>query len=153
MIEGIKDIIIEHPIDVPELNVKGFADIVVVLESEEVLVYDIKTMGSWSWRFKFGRKKESKPSIHQELQLGSYGYAIKEEFGRCDGLFLLYYNKDNSDIRQLEVDISFIEQSYNFWIRTQDLHKNGLPPLQESEAPVLDWECRYCQYKELCDER
>ncbi len=153
MIEGIKDIIIEHPIDVPELNVKGFADIVVVLESEEVLVYDIKTMGSWSWRFKFGRKKESKPSIHQELQLGSYGYAIKEEFGRCDGLFLLYYNKDNSDIRQLEVDISFIEQSYNFWIRTQDLHKNGLPPLQESEAPVMDWECRYCQYKELCDER
>ena len=153
MIEGIKDIIIEHPIDVPELNVKGFADIVVVLESEEVLVYDIKTMGSWSWRFKFGRKKESKPSIHQELQLGSYGYAIKEEFGRCDGLFLLYYNKDNSDIRQLEVGISFIEQSYNFWIRTQDLHKNGLPPLQESEAPVMDWECRYCQYKELCDER
>ena len=153
MIEGIKDIIIEHPIDVPELNVKGFADIVVVLESEEVFVYDIKTMGSWSWRFKFGRKKESKPSIHQELQLGSYGYAIKEEFGRCDGLFLLYYNKDNSDIRQLEVGISFIEQSYNFWIRTQDLHKNGLPPLQESEAPVMDWECRYCQYKELCDER
>ena len=151
--EGVKDIIIEHPIDVPQLNIKGFADIVVVLESEEVYVYDIKTIGSWSWRFKFGRKKESKPSIHKELQLGSYGYAIKEEFGRCDGLFLLYYNKDNSDIRQLEVDISFIEQSYNFWIRTQDLHKNGLPPLQESEAPVMDWECRYCQYKELCDER
>ena len=129
MIEGIKDIIIEHPIDVPELNVKGFADIVVVLESEEVLVYDIKTMGSWSWRFKFGRKKESKPSIHQELQLGSYGYAIKEEFGRCDGLFLLYYNKDTSVMKQLEVDLEFIDLSYNYWTRVQDLHKvYGLRP-------------------------
>ena len=152
--EGVKDIIIEHPIDVPQLNVKGFADIVVVLESEEVYVYDIKTIGSWSWRFKFGRKKESKPSIHQELQLGSYGYAIKEEFGRCDGLFLLYYNKDTSVMKQLEVDLEFIDLSYNYWTRVQDLHKvYGLPPLSEGESPVMEWECKYCQYKDLCDEK
>ena len=75
--EDIKRMIMEHPIDVPELNVKGFADIVVELESGEIYVYDIKTIGSWSWRFKFGRKKESKPSIHQELQLGSFVYVIK----------------------------------------------------------------------------
>ena len=106
--EGIKDIINEHPIDIPALNVKGFADMVVTMETGEVYVYDIKTINSWSWRFKFGRKKESKPSIHQELQLGTYGYGVKEEFGRCDGLFLLYYNKDNSDIRQAEVDLDFI---------------------------------------------
>ena len=151
--EGIKQMLIEHPVDMPDLNVKGFIDIVVELESGEVYVYDIKTIGSWSWRFKFGRKKENKPSIHQELQLGSYGFAIREEFGRCDGLFLLYYNKDNSDVRQLEVGLEFIDQSYNYWTRVQDLHKNGLPPLQEGEAPVMEWECKYCQYKDLCDER
>ena len=151
--DGIKNMIMEHPVDIPTMNVKGFVDIVVELESGEVYVYDIKTIGSWSWRFKFGRKKENKPSIHQELQLGSYGYAIKEEFGRCDGLFLLYYNKDNSDVRQMEVELDFIDQSYNFWTRVQDLHKNGLPKLQDGEAPVMDWECRYCQYKDLCDER
>ena len=151
--EDIKRMIMEHPIDVPELNVKGFADIVVELESGEIYVYDIKTIGSWSWRFKFGRKKESKPSIHQELQLGSYGYGIKEEFGRCDGLFLLYYNKDNSDVRQLEVDLEFIDQSYNFWVRVQHLHTDGLPFLQDGESPVMEWECKYCQYKDICDER
>ena len=151
--EGIKQMLIEHPVDVPDMNVKGFIDIVTELESGEVFVYDIKTIGSWSWRFKFGRKKESKPSIHQELQLGSYGYAIREEFGRCDGLFLLYYNKDNSDVKQLEVDIDFIDQSYNYWIRVQDLHRNGLPSLQDGESPVMAWECKYCQYKDLCDER
>ena len=151
--EDIKRMIMDHPIDVPELNVKGFADIVVELESGEIYVYDIKTIGSWSWRFKFGRKKESKPSIHQELQLGSYGYGIKEEFGRCDGLFLLYYNKDNSDVRQLEVDLEFIDQSYNFWVRVQHLHTDGLPFLQDGESPVMEWECKYCQYKDICDER
>ena len=151
--EGIKRMIMEHPIDVPELNVKGFADIVVELESGEIYVCDIKTIGSWSWRFKFGRKKESKPSIHQELQLGSYGYGIKEEFGRCDGLFLLYYNKDNSDVRQLEVDLEFIDQSYNFLVRVQHLHTDGLPFLQDGESPVMEWECKYCQYKDICDER
>ena len=151
--EGIKDMVMEHPVNIPELNVKGFIDIVVRLESGEVYVYDIKTIGSWSWRFKFGRKKEDKPSIHQELQLGSYGFAIKEEFGRCDGLFLLYYNKDNSDVKQMEVGLDFIDQSYNYWIRVQDLHKNGLPSLQDGESPVMEWECKYCQYKDLCDER
>ena len=152
--EGIKDMVMEHPVDIPELNVKGFIDIVVRLESGEVYVYDIKTIGSWSWRFKFGRKKEDKPSIHQELQLGTYGYAVKEEFGRCDGLFLLFYNKDTSDVRQVEVDLGFMDASYNFWTNIKQLHKvHGLPYLQESESPVMAWECKYCQYKDLCDER
>ena len=88
--EGVKQLLIEHEMDIPALNVKGRADIIAQMETGEVYVYDIKTMNSWSWKFKFGRKKEGKPSIHQELQLGTYGYGVKEEFGRCDGLFLLY---------------------------------------------------------------
>jgi len=153
--ENIKQILVEHPIDIPDLNVKGLADIIVELESGEVYVYDIKTIGSWSWRFKFGRKKEDKPSIHQELQLGTYGYGIRNEFGRCDGLFLLFYNKDNSEMREVEVDLEFIDLSYNFWTRVEDLHTTGigLPPLQENESPVMAWECKYCQYENLCNER
>ena len=152
--EGVKDILIEHPIDVPELNVKGFIDVVVIMESGEVYVYDIKTVGSWSWKYKFGRKKEGNPSIHQELQLGTYGYAIKEEFGRCDGLFLMCYNKDTSIVKEVTVNLDFIDQSYNFWTRVQDLHKNNqLPSLQDGECPVMEWECKYCNFKEVCDER
>ena len=79
MIEGVKNVIVEHPIDVEEPNVKGYIDMVVELEDGKVYVYDIKTIGSWSWKFKFGRKKEDKPSFHQELQLGTYRYAIQKE--------------------------------------------------------------------------
>ena len=150
--EGVKDILVEHPFDVPDLNVKGFVDIVVVMESGEIYVYDIKTVGSWSWRYKFGRKKEDNPSIHQELQLGTYGYAIREEYGRCDGLFLMYYNKDTSAVKQSEVGLDFIDQSYNFWTHIQDLHKNGVPLKTEGESPVASWECRYCQYEEHCND-
>ena len=94
-----------------------------------------------------------KPSIHQELQLGTYGYGVREEFGRCDGLFLLFYNKDTSDMKEIEVDIDFIDGSYNFWTRVKDLHRDGLPQFQEGESPVMPWECKYCQYEKTCNER
>ena len=154
MIEGVKNVIVEHPIDVEELNVKGYIDMVVEMEDGKVYVYDIKTIGSWSWKFKFGRKKEDKPSFHQELQLGTYGYAIQKEYGRCDGLALVYYNKDTSMVKQCEVDLDFIDQAYTYWTSVIDNHKdNNLPPLQQGVSPVMDWECRYCNFVKLCEER
>lgn len=154
MIEGVKNILIEHPIESKILNVKGYVDIVVEMEDGRVYVYDFKTINSWSWKFKFGRMKESKPSFHQELQLGTYGWAIEKEFGRCDGLALIYYNKDTSVTKQFEVENSFIEQAYNFWTGVIDSHKDDkLPPLQEGVAPVMEWECKYCNFQELCEGR
>ena len=145
------DLLVEHPIDVPELNVKGFVDLVAFYDNGEIHVADIKTVGSWSWRYKFGRRKQGNPSIHQELQLGTYGYAIKEEFGRCDGLSILNYNKDNSDFRRSDIDIDFINRAYDFWINVKEMHKRGLPPMQEGESPVSEWECKYCNYQGECN--
>ena len=154
MIKGVKDIKMEYPIDIKELNVKGFIDMVIFMEDGSIYVYDFKTIGSWSWKFKFGRKyKDPNPSFHQEMQLGTYGNAIMREFGRCDGLYLLYYNKDNSQYKECEVDLEFIDTAYNYWVAVKDAHEQGLPPLQQGVAPVQEWECRYCQYKNLCDER
>ena len=57
-------------------------------------------------------------------------------------------------MKQVEVDLDFIDQSYNYWTRVQDLHKlNTLPRFQEGESPVMEWECKYCNYRETCDER
>ena len=57
-------------------------------------------------------------------------------------------------VKDVTVNLDFIDQSYNFWTRVQDLHKNNkLPPLQDGECPVMEWECRYCNFKEVCDER
>ena len=78
----------------------------------------------------------------------------RKEFGRCDGLALIYYNKDTSVTKQFEVENSFIEQAYNFWTGVIDSHKDDkLPPLQEGVAPVMEWECKYCNFQELCEGR
>ncbi len=39
-------------------------------DNGEIHVADIKTVGSWAWKYKYGRIKNGNPSIHQELQLG-----------------------------------------------------------------------------------
>ena len=33
--EGVKELHTEYPVDIPELNVKGFIDIVVIMETEK----------------------------------------------------------------------------------------------------------------------
>ena len=64
---------------------------------------------------KFGRNKQLNPSVHYELQLGTYGYAIKEMFGRLDGMYLYYYNKDTSDMRAVSVPLTYVSRAYIFW--------------------------------------
>ena len=60
------------------------------MESGEIFLYDLKTIGSYPYKLKFGRNPERNQSIHQELQLGTYGLAVLEKFGRLDGMYLLY---------------------------------------------------------------
>ena len=99
-----KEFHVEGEIKIEELNVRGFYDVVVKDNEppeQPVYLYDIKTCGGWSWKMKFGRNKQVNTSIHYELQLGTYGYAIKEQFGRLDGMYLYYYNKDTSDMRSV----------------------------------------------------
>ena len=62
---------VEGEVAIDELNVRGFYD--VVAKDEKVYLYDIKTCSGWAWQMKFGRKKQVNPSIHYELQLGTYG--------------------------------------------------------------------------------
>ena len=102
----------EEEVSIEELKVRGHYDIVAEKKDTEVYLYDIKTCASYSWSMKFGRKKNFNPSIHYELQLGTYGYAIKQQMGRLDGMFLYYYNKDNSGMRCVEVPLTFISRAY-----------------------------------------
>ena len=78
---------IEGNVEIKELNVRGHYD--AVFEGNEVYLFDFKTIANWSYSKKFGHKKDFDPSIHQELQLGTYGYAIQEEFGKLDGMYLV----------------------------------------------------------------
>ena len=143
----------EGELSIPELNVRGFYDIVVEqkLPERKVYLYDIKTCGGWAWKMKFGRDKKLDPSTHYELQLGTYGYAVKEKFGQLDGMYLYYYNKDNSDMRAVEVPLTFVSRAYLFWKNLKDEHKMGLPSFRVCVSPVQRWQCNYCQFKNHCN--
>ena len=140
----------ENEVIIPEWNVRGFYDLVINCSSG-VYLYDFKTMASFSWSMKFGRKyKDKNPSSHQELQLGTYGYAIKKEFGRLDGMFLCYYKKDDSVMKCVPVPLTYVSRAYLFWKNIKDEHKQGLPQFRDGVSPVQKWQCNYCQFLDLC---
>ncbi len=142
----------EQEIRIDELNVRGFYDMVAVVRDNGVYLYDLKTSASYSWKLKFGRNRGNfTPSIHYELQLGTYGYAVQEKFGSLEGMYLLYYNKDNSQLREVEVPLSFVSRAYLFWRNINDEHKQGLPMFREGVSPVQKWQCKYCQFLDHCN--
>ena len=140
---------IEKEISIDTLNVRGFYDI--VAEGEKVYLYDLKSCASYSWQMKFGRKKVFDPSIYYELQLGTYGYAVEQEFGRLDGMYLMFYNKDNSRMAYVEVPLSFVSRAFLFWRNINSEHKQGLPMFKKGVSPVQNWNCKYCQFLDRCN--
>ena len=146
------DFHIEKEIILEEFNVRGFYDLVAVSQFDgSVYLIDFKTIGSFPWSRKFGTKHfDTNPSIHQELQLGTYGLAIREEFGRLDGMFLYYYNKDTSRMKAREVSMSYLAKARNYWTNINREHEKGLPMFSEGLSPVEDWECKYCNFLDHC---
>ena len=142
----------EKEIIIKEFNVRGYYDLVLVLESGQVFLYDFKTMGSYPWKLKFGMKAKKPTSFRYEMQLGTYGYGVKEEFGRIDGMFLVYYNKDDSRMKQIPIELSYVGVAYRHWREVYEHHKReGLPQFEFGVSPVESWECNYCSFKDICD--
>ena len=149
----IKDIAIEKEVILEDLNVRGFADLVIYTEDNKVYLYDIKSVNGWTYKMKFGKAAQANPgsgSIHQELQLATYGIYLEREHGKIDGMYILYYNKDTSVMKQIEVSNDRISDAISFWRQVKEIHNNGLPPLEKGVSPVMEWECRYCEYLSKC---
>ena len=141
------EMLYENEVIIDELNVRGFYDL--VTKGEEVYLYDVKTIGSWPWKYKVA--KGGTGSDNHKLQLATYGIAIKEELGRLDGMFLLYYNKDNSDMREIEVPLGMLEQAKTYWKNLRKEHVAGLPNFKLGSSPVEIWNCSYCNYYDHCN--
>ena len=143
---------IEKEIILPELNVRGFYDLVAVSqENGGVYLIDFKTMANFSWSRKFGWKNpDPNASVHQEIQLATYGLYVEKEFGRLDGMYLYYYNKDNSQMRSVNVGLHMLKRAHSFWVNVNEEHKKGLPMFKEGVSPVEDWNCKYCRYLDHC---
>ena len=141
----------EGEIKLEEFNVRGFYDLVAVYSLlDAVYLYDFKTISSWGYKLKYGRNPMPNASVHQELQLATYGLWVEKEFGRLDGMYLAHYNKDTSMMNESEVPISSLKSARNFWNNVNEEHKRGLPMFREGVSPVEEWNCRYCQFYDLC---
>ena len=143
-------IMIEREIRLPEVNVRGFLDVAIV---EDNALYDIKTCNAWKWKGLFGRNPDPNPSVNYNIQLGTYGWWVEEHTGKkLKKLSLLYYNKDNSRIKAVDIDLDLLNVAEDFWIRKSQEHIDGLPILEEGVSPVMEWECNYCNFKDRCEE-
>ena len=147
------EFLVEGEVKIEELKVRGFYDVVAKqgVREQQIYLYDIKTCGGWSWKMKFGRNKKINTSIHYELQLGTYGYAIQKQFGQLDGMYLYYYNKDDSQMRTVQVPLTYVSRAYLFWRNINDEHKQGLPEFRTGISPVQKWQCNYCQFLDHCN--
>jgi|TARA_R100000329_G_scaffold148376_1_gene137137 hypothetical protein len=143
-------ILIEREIQLPEVNVRGFLDVVIV---EDDALYDIKTCNAWKWKTLFGRNPDPNPAENYYLQLGTYGWWCEEEYGnKLKKLALLYYNKDNSRMKEKRIRTSYIEKAKEYWYDVNKRFKKGNPPIELGVAPVYKWECnpKYCNFYKVC---
>lgn len=147
--EHSTEILIEKEIILDDLNVRGFFDVAVI---EDNALYDIKTCNAWKWKLIFGRKPDPTSQENYALQLGTYGIWIERNFGQLEKLSLLYYNKNNSQVREYEFDRVIVDNAEKYWKTAKDIFENGLPPISFGTSPVQKWECnpKYCSFFEHC---
>ena len=138
----------EGNIEIPDLNVRGHYD--VVFEGDKVYLYDIKTIGAYPWSTRFGTKHKKPQSRQYPLQVGTYGLGVEEKFGRIDGMYLYYYNKDTSKTRTEEVPMIWKSKAYMYWSGVQEEHAKGLPAMELGSSPEKAWACGYCPFRDVC---
>ena len=141
----------EKRITLPDLNVVGHLDIGVYLPPEDKLfVYDVKTAHSFKWRKMFGRtvNRDPKPSVNYQLQLGTYGMGLGREL-ECEDveLGLIWYKKDDSSMKTQPIDNVWLDNAYEYWVELNETLSDSVPDPGSTNAPVYNWECRYCPYK------
>ena len=145
---------VEGEIRLPSLNVRGFYDVVSrdCSADETVRLYDIKTTASFSFARKFSKKLISpQENRNHYLQLGTYGLGLKEKYGDIDQMSIIYYNKDNSTMREVVVPNMFIDEAKRYWYSINEEHSKGLPGFNFGTSPANAWICGYCQFKSRCN--
>ena len=107
---------------------------------------------------KYGYKTKSTEEIRSLVGKGASALigrslwgSAKEEFGKIDGMYLIYYNKDNSMMNSKQIPLTFVNRAYNFWYNINEEHKKGLPDFKQGVSPVQDWNCSYCPYLDHCN--
>ena len=146
----------EGEIELGELNVRGFYDVVmqdgsISTENPHIKLYDIKTISNFGFRKSFSKKDIVEPSRNHYMQLATYGLAVKKQFGRLDSMDLIYYNKDDSRMKSINVPLDYLGKAKMYWHSINEEHAQGLPSFRLGTSPTKKWMCNYCQFKDHCN--
>jgi len=148
-------IMTEVEIELIELNVRGYLDIVII-DAKKADLKDIKTSAAYAWKRKFGRleNRDPNPSVKYELQVGTYGLGLEHKL-KLDvvNMDLAYYKKDDSSIKFVNIVGDFKKKAKEYWLETLSVCKQKLDDIIPGEhlgVPFESWECNYCPYKGTC---
>ena len=124
----------------PQELVSGRAD-AIISDGQDLYVLDIKSMNSMV----FKAMEQPKEENIQQIQLYLYYFKIKKGI-------LLYVNKDNLELKEFIFDYSPAEAKS--LIKSLDFLKSQIDsdivPARLADYSE-NWQCRYCQYKEICN--
>ncbi len=124
----------------PQELVSGRAD-AVISDGNQLYVLDIKSMNSMIFR----SMEEPKPENVQQLQLYLYYFKISKGI-------LLYVNKDNLQLKEYIFNYNSEEVKMlidEMTLLRKQIDTNIIPKRLISYPN--DWQCRYCQYKSVCN--
>lgn len=158
---GVKNIITEQEHVIDEINARGFSDAVIEMDNGEIYVIDFKTSIDFLYRKVFGARVGSDENIKRgyKLQLGTYGLAVKQEYGRIDGMYLIYFNIDNGLMGSKKIGNKYMEEAKEYWVTMQHDVFTGLPEntkklvtdkKKKGYGKRYDSECNYCDWKNQC---
>ncbi|HDZ54388.1 MAG TPA: Dna2/Cas4 domain-containing protein [Candidatus Nealsonbacteria bacterium] len=138
---GIREIhVVASEVNIPPQElISGRAD-AIISDGQELHVLDIKSMNSIIFR----NLQQPKEENVNQIQLYLHYFKIKKGI-------LLYVNKDTQELKEFVVDYdkaqvqSLLSGLTN--LKTK-IHSNIVPSRMESWPS--NWQCRYCQFKEIC---
>jgi len=149
---------VEYEITIEELNVMGSADIVIIADNKTACIVDIKTTHSYKWKLMFGRAGDANPGPMYQLQLATYALGVCEREGFTSediSMSLMYYKKDDSVMKAIQVNNSWIESAKQYWKslnETLEMVKDESDlPRNTLNVPNERWECKYCQFEPICN--
>jgi len=149
-------ILLEHRIELEDLNVLGHLDLCTYREVDgqisNVEVWDYKTAGSYKWRLKYGRGAVNKIDRRYAMQVATYGMGICNELQVSTAtLGLLWYNKDTSTVRKEYIPDIWFDEAYEYWTDLYEIYEETESPedleVGDVGVPFENWECKYCNYQ------
>ena len=154
----------EQAVVINDLNVIGHLDCSVIhKERSEAYVWDYKTAASYSWKKTFGRNSSEFHHTNYGLQVATYAIGLTETIKTIKHyddveMFLIWYNKDTSQMREQRIPEYFIIDAIDYWNNAVEFieqikDETTIMPKLDEGIPFQSWECNYCNWKTICHQQ